>query len=232
MRLRMGVQSVLSVVMLLWAFASDAQALSSLSLSQQCSFWDTGIVLLSNPAERTSFNETRFLPGRQQTHSSSCGPAALANLLNIFFDLRIDEASIIEDMPVQSQGTSLYHVLSAARRLGFQAAVYKMDSELLVRALRKIEVPIIGILHEPVNHYIIAVAPVAEGLLIFDPSTGFVVLPQHHLSWRWSGYTLVVDPGPERIDKCRAITEEFIRKHLARDELLSQLQWITHQMRR
>jgi len=191
--------------------------------------------------QTTSFYESRFEPGRKQLREWSCGPAALANLLSVFFGCPTDENAIIEkgaaargdtvgaEAPPQSgRGSSLAALLESARSLGFDAAVYLMDAALLQLALAEIRVPVIGLLRESAGHFVIAVGQVRGDTLVFDPALGFRLLPEKQLLDRWSGFTLVVDPGTERIDACGATVASLIHGFEQRRRFLDELTWIVH----
>lgn len=109
--------------------ATGAEALAASNILHPTNFQDASLRLLGESAQVTSWWATRFYPGKPQTHEFSCGPAALANLLSVFFGLAVDEAAIIQDGIEQDRGVSLHYLLESARSLGFQAAVYRMDAE-------------------------------------------------------------------------------------------------------
>lgn len=202
---------------------TGAEALAASNILHPTNFQDASLRLLGESAQVTSWWATRFYPGKPQTHEFSCGPAALANLLSVFFGLAVDEAAIIQDGIEQDRGVSLHYLLESARSLGFQAAVYRMDAGVLLRILQEVGVPVIGVLVEPVSHFIIAIAQVTDGLLIFDPGVGFTAISLRQLCERWSGYALVVDPGSQHITMCKAMAALLANRSEARSQLLSQL---------
>lgn len=227
MKLRRHLQRGILLMLLAAISSTTAGAVPLSHLVHVMDLQDMDIEMIEGSAERVSLWATWFHPGSPQTHESSCGPAALTNLLRIFFDVAIDEASIIQDEPEHGRGSTLYRLLATAKSLGFEASAYRMHADLLFQVLDEIGIPVIGVLAEPVGHFIIAVAQASDGLLIFDPAVGFTVIPKRQLSERWSGYALVVDPGSERIARCRAITVSMVDRSKARRELLSRLHWIT-----
>ncbi len=187
----------------------------------------------------TSCSELRFEPGRRQLSEWSCGQAAMANLLSVFFGCLIDEDAIIEksaapdddalaaqDSRTSGRRSSLADLLESARRLGFDAAAYFVDAALLQLVLAEIRVPVIGLLRGSVGHFVIAVGRVHGDTLLFDPALGFRLLPEEQLLDRWSGFTLVVNPGTERIDACSARAASLIHRFEQRRMFLDELAWI------
>jgi ABC-type bacteriocin/lantibiotic exporter with double-glycine peptidase domain len=163
----------------------------------------------------------------------------LANLLSVFFGCATDEDAVTdqgaardgydavaEDSLEPGRRASLGALLESARRLGFDAAVYQMDAALLQLALAEVRVPVIGLLRESAGHFVIAVGQVYGDTLVFDPALGFRILPQKHLLEKWSGFTLVVDPGAERIDVCSARVPSLIDRFEQRRRFLDELAWI------
>lgn len=190
-----------------------------------------GVELLGPTEMINSLSATRFYPCARQSHESSCGSASLANLLSVFIGFAVNESSV-ERATADTEydrGSSLYSLLDSARRLGFTARAYRIDVGLLRMVLAEVGLPVIGLYDTPTAHYVIAVAPVCDGILIFDPASGFSVLSQSQLCSRWSGYTLIVDPGVERLDRCRAATTAFAKRFESRYRHLDELDWITAQ---
>lgn len=187
-----------------------------------------GVELLSRTEGVYSLSAIRFHPCVKQSHGSSCGFACLANLLSVFIGYAADESSIerARDGSESADGSSLLSLLDSARRLGYEAKAYRMDVGLLQTVLTEIGIPVIGLYHSPTAHYVIAVAPVCDGILVFDPASGFSVLSRSQLLGRWSGYALIVDPGLDRLDTCLAATAAFARRFEGRHERLDGLDWI------
>ena len=177
--------------------------------------------------QKTTFSASRFEPGRKQLYEWSCGPAALANLLSVFFGCPIDENAVAaEDSPKPGRRATLAELLESARRLGFGAAVYLMDVGLLQLALTELCVPMIGLLCEPEGHFVIAAGLVHRDILVFDPSLGYRLLSEGDLRDRWSGFALVVDPGTERIDACSARIADLVHRFEQRRDFLDEPAWI------
>ena len=106
--------------------------------------------------------ESRFEPGLRQRHEWSCGHAALANLLSVFFGCATDEDAVT-DQERHVTGMTLSqrtrwnpagepvwaHFSSPPGASALMQPCTQMDAALLQLALAEVRVPVIGLLRNP-----------------------------------------------------------------------------------
>lgn len=124
---------------------------------------------------------------------TTCGPAALATLLNVYGRSWSREA-LEQECEVTSEGTSLYHLREACRRYGLSAeGLRAIDSKALLRVPR----PFIA--HLTTQHFVVVERLSNGHLEVFDPTLGDVRAWSSQELFRVSrGWVLTVGERPGR----------------------------------
>ncbi|MBU0702151.1 hypothetical protein KKE26_12815 [bacterium] len=124
-----------------------------------------------------------------QARSNTCGPAALAHLLNLW-SVETSEQEIIKLVKMEKRGTSMYELVQAARKLGFSA----WGEEQNFAALKKTILPIIAFISN--NHWVV-VLEIKEGFItLFDPAMGYIKVREGLFNMAWNGYVMLVRTKP------------------------------------
>jgi hypothetical protein len=124
-----------------------------------------------------------------QKRLNTCGPAALAYLLN-YYGLDVSEDAIAERIRVGVSGTTMRELKVAAEMYGFSAKGYSGNLAWL-RAQAK---PLIA--HIDDRHYVV-VNGIADGrVYLFDPGEGHVIYALEDFEKMWNGNALVVRTRP------------------------------------
>lgn len=141
----------------------------------------------------------------RQTSEITCGPAALATLLNFYFGESTYEDELARLSSTYEQGTTtLLGLCEACTTKGYKATGYRMSLSQLLNKLKASQVPVLVHFSKPGLHYVLAVAEIDGFLLISDPSLGDVTITKSDFARRWSGVALVVSSPEKQPDRSRA----------------------------
>ena len=124
-----------------------------------------------------------------QTKENTCGPAALAYLLN-YYGLDINEIDIAEQIKLSRYGANMLELKKAASVFNFNAKGYKGNYEWLEQQA----LPLIAHIND--KHYVVINKIVNENVYMFDPLEGHVILKRSDFERIWSGYVLTVRTVP------------------------------------
>jgi predicted double-glycine peptidase len=128
-----------------------------------------------------------------QTSEVTCGPAALANLLNLYFGDRASEDELAGlSGTYRIQAASLQGLRDAAIVKGYKADGCRMTLTQLQRQVERSRIPVLVHYETPTLHYALVVGILRSGVLTLDPSVGYVVVAEQDFLRRWSGKALVV----------------------------------------
>ena len=157
--------------------------------------------LLAGLQEGRSLIEHKVLGERdenlmvRQTSELTCGPAALATLLNIYYGENTSEKELANMTQTYERGTTtLLALRDAARGLGYNASGYKMDFLQLCEQIRQNQVPLLVHYVKPSLHYTLVIGVLNNRyILTADPSEGNIAVDVADFSRRWDGKVLVVN---------------------------------------
>jgi ABC-type bacteriocin/lantibiotic exporter with double-glycine peptidase domain len=127
----------------------------------------------------------RFL----QAGSNTCGPAALAYVLNQFGE-EVHEADISEHVDLTELGTNMLELQKAATDYGFEAIGYDGN----YAALRQLPLPLIAYINN--NHYVVVIKVTDTDAWLFDPAIGHIQVSRFWFEKVWNGYMLLVRMRP------------------------------------
>lgn len=128
----------------------------------------------------------------RQRDATDCGAACLASVA-AYYGLRLPVSRIRQFAGTDKQGTSLYGLLEAARRLNFQAKGVKA----LPENLREIPFPAIFhlVLESGMQHFVVVYRIRRNRISYMDPAKGKIIrLPASAFQKIWSGVVLLLLP--------------------------------------
>ncbi len=163
-----------------------------------------------------SYNSNKVL---RQTTEVTCGPTALATLLNYYFYENTSEIEMAElSDTFINQTTTLAGLRNAARIKGYEAAGYQMTLSQLKKQIETSNIPVLIHYKEPTLHYALVTGIIDNYVLTSDPSVGNVTLDLIDFNRRWSGKALVIKPGDHKVNTT-SVPEEKKSAELRIDSL-------------
>lgn len=143
-----------------------------------------------------SLREARYKHVIPQRYDLSCGAAALATILNYFFDHRVDEADIIKHLldhgdakEIQKKGFSLLDLKSYAVDYGYLADGYKVD----LNRLSKLKIPVIILFTSGSYSHFVVLKGIHDGnAYIADPAYGNRSMPIETFEENWNEVIFIV----------------------------------------
>jgi uncharacterized protein len=174
------------------------------------------------PGELQPKEDIRFAYVREQGYDRSCGYAAAASLLSLYWGLAVDEAGLIER--IEGAGAdqaglsvSFEELARLFAGLGFSVKGVLMTWAQLEAALERYA-PIIVHYSRPDSHFALAAYASGDWIVILDPASGCELLSRDQFASRWSGAALLVASAASTRNE--GLLSEAIRVQRARLELL------------
>jgi len=141
--------------------------------------------------------EMHFKDVVRQRYDLSCGAAAMATLLQYFYEQDVKEKAIIDAMiklgdpeKIAESGFSMLELKWFAENRGFVAQGYRIDDP---EHMRNLEVPVITLINtRGYSHFVVLKAVRGDEAVIADPAFGNVVKSFDQFSSEWSNVVLVV----------------------------------------
>lgn len=158
-----------------------------------------------------SFAEMRFTGVVRQRMDFSCGSAALATMLTYYYDLPVDEITILADMyekgnkeKIHKEGFSLLDMKTYLEGIGLRAEGYRESLDKLAR----VGIPAIVLIdHSDYTHFVVVMGVSGDRVLVGDPARGLRVYSRSEFQKMWNNIIFVI------LDQ-----KEIARKHFnARD---------------
>ena len=134
-----------------------------------------------------------------QTRDYSCGAAALATIAKYYFGDTITETQIIERIlgglkpeevkDREKNGLSLDDLFAVSEKLGYQAAVVRLEAA----NLKELEAPIlVRIIKDDYKHFVVVRGVVEDRVWIADPMRGNLRIPAGEFLKQWNGVALIL----------------------------------------
>ncbi|TXT48698.1 MAG: hypothetical protein FD137_940 [Spirochaetes bacterium] len=137
-----------------------------------------------------SLSSLTFSIAPRQSTPDSCGYAAAAGMLSLYF-----KAPQAEPPPPRAKQASFSDIASIFELQGLPSYPYWVEPRLILSAIRQAG-PAILHLDAPTNHFILGISETEDGLFVADPEWGSGVLALEELSRRASGYLLFTSLRP------------------------------------
>ena len=129
----------------------------------------------------------------------SCGAAALATIMRFYFEDKVTEAELLEQMlkPLdkkeledrEKRGFSMNDLFEAAKRRGYQATVYNLGLE----KLKKLEAPVvIRLIKDDYKHFVVYRGYIEDRIFLADPLRGNTSVKAEDLARQWNGVALIM----------------------------------------
>lgn len=120
-----------------------------------------------------------------QARSNTCGPAALAYMLNLW-GFETSQEKIGRLVKMEKRGTSMHELAQAAKKLGLNAWGEKQN----FAALKKTTLPVIAFIAN--DHWVVVLEIKGRFVTLFDPAIGHVRVRDDLFSMAWNGYLMLV----------------------------------------
>jgi predicted double-glycine peptidase len=154
-----------------------------------------GTTMVTVPVK--SFVELRYKNMVRQSYDVSCGAAALATILDYFYDETFTEQWVMDDMAtlgdrdkIEQEGFSLLELKRYAEKLGYVSNGYRLDD---VQRLAELQIPVIGLVNaRGYNHFVVIKGVVEDKVYLADPAFGNSTRPVDGFDREWNGIILVV----------------------------------------
>jgi predicted double-glycine peptidase len=158
-----------------------------------------GTTMITAPV--TSFVELRYKNMVRQSNDVSCGAAALATILDYFYDETVTEDSVMDGImaslsnlndkdKIEKEGFSLLELKRYAEELGYVSNGYRLDG---VQRLAQLPVPVIGLVNvRGYNHFVVIKGVMEEQVYLADPAFGNSTRPLNGFDREWNGIILAV----------------------------------------
>lgn len=152
----------------------------------------------------------------RQTTEYSCGAAALACLLSLYFGVAATESEVLDlveaqvtargEEPGPGTGLTAYDLKKASSTLGLQLVGYELSVEQVEEYFACGGFPMIAHVTKPCSHYLVVVGMRDETLLLSDPGWGRYAASATELrdGRAMSGVFLVALPSEEQARSARA----------------------------
>jgi uncharacterized protein len=121
----------------------------------------------------------------RQSTNTDCGPAALATLLTHYLDVPATEREIAELAGANQYGTTLAGLERATAAKGGGGDSFRMKFSTLRDQLAAYAAPVLVRLLLPEPHFVLVLHLDGETVMIADPASGNVMLPQKSFLKRW-----------------------------------------------
>lgn len=123
-----------------------------------------------------------------QMEATECGAASLAMVL-AYYGMWIPLEKLRQDCGVNRDGSKAGNVLKASRKLGFEAAGYR----IVVEQLREEEYPLI--IHWEFNHFVVLEGIRGDTVYLNDPAMGRRTVTWQDFRGSYTGIALEIRPG-------------------------------------
>ena len=135
----------------------------------------------------------------RQHDITDCGPACLATIAK-YYGTDISISQIRSMAGTDRQGTNLWGMMLAARKIGFEADALKGDREAFMSGF-----PLPAIAHvvtqENLLHYVVVEKITEKDITIADPARGIVHYSPDDFLRMWTGAILIIKPGNAYVRK-------------------------------
>jgi len=165
--------------------------------------------------EIATLHDLKYSGTVPQTTDYSCGAAAIACLLDLYYGLHSSERGVLElaeqsmrarrEHPGQERGLTAYDLRAASEALGMPMVGYRVDLAMLEDFFGRGGLPILVHVTTPRRHYLVIIGLYNGYALVADPAWGRCIVPTSDLAEyrEMSGVVLVPLPDSDHASHAR-----------------------------
>ena len=145
----------------------------------------------------------------KQHDITDCGAACLVSIA-AHYRLQLPVSRVRQIAGTDKQGTSLYGIVQAAEKLGFQAKAAKGNTD----SLPKIPLPAIAhlVIKDALNHYVVIYKVTAKYIVYMDPMDGEMHKKNlQEFTAEWTGAIVLLLPNEESFTEGKHTSSNFSR---------------------
>ncbi|NFI93587.1 peptidase domain-containing ABC transporter [Clostridium botulinum] len=146
----------------------------------------------------------------RQHDITDCGPACISTIARKY-GLKISISKIREIAGTDSEGTSVYGIVEAAKKLGFSAKAVKVSNNEEI--FEDLKTPLIAhvLIDNILLHYVVIHKITKESILIADPAKGIVKYTPEEFFKIWTGILVLMVPTADfkKGDQTKGLFERF-----------------------
>ncbi|MBN1053681.1 peptidase domain-containing ABC transporter [Clostridium botulinum] len=146
----------------------------------------------------------------RQHDITDCGPACISTIARKY-GLKISISKIREIAGTDSEGTSVYGIVEAAKKLGFSAKAVKVSNNEEI--FEDLKTPLIAhvLIDNILLHYVVIHKITKESILIADPAKGIVKYTPEEFFKIWTGILVLMIPTADfkKGDQTKGLFERF-----------------------
>ena len=146
----------------------------------------------------------------KQYDITDCGPACISTIARKY-GLKISISKIREIAGTDSEGTSVYGIVEAAKKLGFSAKAVKVSNNEEI--FEDLKTPLIAhvLIDNILLHYVVIHKITKESILIADPAKGIVKYTPEEFFKIWTGILVLMVPTADfkKGDQTKGLFERF-----------------------
>ncbi|WP_252217071.1 peptidase domain-containing ABC transporter [Clostridium sp. VAP41] len=146
----------------------------------------------------------------RQHDITDCGPACISTIARKY-GLKISISKIREITGTDSEGTSVYGIVEAAKKLGFSAKAVKVSNNEEI--FEDLKTPLIAhvLIDNILLHYVVIHKITKESILIADPAKGIVKYTPEEFFKIWTGILVLMVPTADfkKGDQTKGLFERF-----------------------
>lgn len=143
-----------------------------------------------------SIMERRYNGVTRQKYDYSCGSAALATLLQEFYDKDVSEQEVLNAMYavgdqelIKQKGFSLLDMQSYLKTLGYRGEGYRAPLEKLSKA----DIPAIVLINQRgYTHFVVVAGVMDDSVLLLDSARGKKVVRRGEFLEQWNGILFII----------------------------------------
>ncbi|KFX54717.1 peptidase domain-containing ABC transporter [Clostridium botulinum] len=147
----------------------------------------------------------------RQHDITDCGPACISTIARKY-GLKISISKIREITGTDSEGTSVYGIVEAAKKLGFSAKAVKVSNNEEI--FEDLKTPLIAhvLIDNILLHYVVIHKITKESILIADPAKGIVKYTPEEFFKIWTGILVLMVPTADfkKGDQTKGLFERFL----------------------
>ncbi|QEJ99076.1 hypothetical protein FUT83_12765 [Treponema phagedenis] len=147
-----------------------------------------------------SLEKLRFSFVHEQGEDESCGLSVVSSILNLYLNLAVTEADLLNQLAEELQTTrkvTMAQMMRIFQAYGYQTKAYKIDMDNLIKAVQYYA-PVIVHYDKPELHFAFILQADKDYVIVADPVLGLEMQTAKDFQKKWSKTVLLVKI-PEQI---------------------------------